>query len=263
MSTQAQQLDLPNTRRAAPKPVRTKVEWTTRELAILREHYPQGGVAACIASLPQRTECAIYAKAIATKLTPPRKSLPRRKPYAITAQIDDAITRLYLNGLRKGQMQVVSKQIGRPDWWIKTRAAKLGISTPRLMPEDWAEEEIAILEAEAHHASSTIARKLRARGYRRTHCAIASKISRLGYSREDPNRWSTGYLARMCGVDQSVVRRWIEAHGLPASRPSGSATVWTITRTGFRRWIADNAHLVDIRRIDKYWFFDLAFGRSQ
>lgn len=97
-TAQPQQLDLPNTLRASSKPVRTKREWTTRELAILSQHYPQGGVPACLEKLPQRT---------------------------------------------------------------------------------------------------------------------------------------------------------------------GEATVWTIARAPFRRWVAENAHLVDIRRVDKCWFFDLAFGSSK
>lgn len=43
--------------------MKTYAAWTTREIALLREHYPRGGAVACLPHLPRHTESAIRQKA--------------------------------------------------------------------------------------------------------------------------------------------------------------------------------------------------------
>ena len=100
------QLELPSTRRAVtPATPRKSREWTCPELAILREHYPSGGVPACRGLLPGRSEIAIYAKASMDGLARPAAKSKRRTPYDKTEALDAEITRLYRDGIRRGQMQ--------------------------------------------------------------------------------------------------------------------------------------------------------------
>lgn len=259
----SQQLDLPTTRRRAqPAPI-TKREWTCPEIAILRHHYPIGGVQACRALLPQRSEVAIGVKAHREGLGQPLEKPRRRAPYESTDALDAEITRIYREGIKRGQMQRFAEQHRRPAWWIKIRAAKLGVSTPRVRPLDWSKEELDIVEANAHRCSATIARRLRSAGYQRTIVAISVIISRRQFDRTDPNRWSANHLATLFGVDPSVVRRWIERHALPAKRAPGIGTAQIIERAQLKRWLADKAQLIDLRRVDKYWFFDLVFGGTK
>lgn len=50
--------------------------WTTREIALLREHYPQGGAAACLPHLPRHTARAIRLKANELGLQAPGTGRP-------------------------------------------------------------------------------------------------------------------------------------------------------------------------------------------
>ena len=72
----------------------------------------------------------------------------------------------------------------------------------------------------------------------------------------------------MFGVDGKTVTRWIACEDLPARRRGTARTAaqggdeWEIERRKLRAWIRDHAQLVDLRKVDRYWFIDLAFGRG-
>lgn len=265
-----QQFELPGTSRAMPVPkaVHCRYFWTTPEVKILREHYQSGGIAACMKLLPGRSEPAIYNKAQALGLQTKAKAPRRGAPYPLCPVIDAEITRIYLAGVKRGDLPRLAVQLVRPCWWIKRRAQNLGLATPRIRPEDWTPAEVDILEEHAHRSTLAIARRLRQAGYQRSCTAIAVQISRRGFDRTDPDNWTARQLAILCGVTPNVVCRWIDSHGLPAKRRGTQRTEaqggdqWWISRARLKRWMADKAQMIDLRRVDKYWFFDLVFGRK-
>lgn len=103
--------------------------WTTREEAVLREHYPRGGLGACLALLPERTDSAISGRA--SKLGLRHKAdysgLPKRR-YSSSSFIDGAIRDLYLHHPERGAMRALCERLGRPRHWVQRRGRQLGLA---------------------------------------------------------------------------------------------------------------------------------------
>lgn len=239
--------------------------WTTREEKLLREHYPQGGVAACLTELPGRSAMAIYNHAASLDLRAPttQKRDYRRQHWKSSEHIDAAIRRVYQRTPTKGDVDTLALAVSRPRWWVSRRAAKLGLVTPRFKEPAWTDDERDIVRANFHRSPRSIQRMLARTGFRRTETAIMVMGKRLGASREDPLHVTASGLATLMGVDPKVVTRWIGQGWLKARR---RGTDRTSTQGGDQHWIhlrdvrafiIDNAAAVDIRKVDKFWFIDL------
>lgn len=239
--------------------------WTTREEKLLRQHYPQGGVAACLAHLPGRSASAIYNHAAGLELAAPAtaKADFRRQRWTSSDHIDAVIRRVYQRVPSKGDISRLAIAVGRPGWWVTRRAAKLGLVTPRFKEPAWTDEERDIVRENFHRAPRTILRMLQRAGYKRTETAITVMGKRLGATREDPHHLTATGLATLMGVDAKTVGGWI-ARGLLRARRRG--TDRTVAQGGDQHWIhlrdvrvfiIDNAAIVDIRKVDRFWFIDL------
>ena len=242
--------------------------WTTREIAILKDHYPSGGVEACAALLTGRSWSAIYNRAvIVERLRNPKDEFSGRR-WKATPAIDAAIRATYEKTPRKNAVSDLAASLMRPRWWCSRRAAALGLVAPRWKDPDWSEAEVALLERHSTKDLGTLYRLFDAAGYRRTHTAISLKRKRLNLEIRDPERYSATQLAGLLGVSGKAVTRWIEAEGLPAERrgtkrtPQQGGDMWWIDRRRLRGWIGAHAQLVDLRKVDRFWFIDLMLNRS-
>ena len=242
--------------------------WTPAERALLAEAYTRGGYPAVRGLLPHRHERAIYAQAFQLGLSAPNgkpKGVPRVK-YEVTPQLDEQIRLRYLRPLLPGDMERFARSIGRPSWWIQKRASAIGCVVPRLKPLPWSADEIELLELHAHKAVAVIRRIFKGRGFIRTEASIGLQLKRRQIDREHPDCWSAGALAQLLGVDPKTVTRWIHAEALPAKRRGThrherqGGDEFVIERKKLRGWIATHQQLVDLRKVDRYWFMDLAFG---
>ena len=131
-----------------PPRVGAKRFWTGREQMILRNAYPQSGIAGSLALLPGRSAAAIYVRAMKLKLVSPHEATRRRcRP---TEQIDDAIRRVYQNNTDKGAIKRLAQTTGRSRAWIRARAIALGIAVPRFKEPPWTEAETEIVAEAAH-----------------------------------------------------------------------------------------------------------------
>ena len=74
---------------------RSRHFWTTREIAVVKEHYPAGGLLPCIERLPGRSAPAIYQQARVLGLLSPaaKKQEFARRRWTTTEHIDAAICR--------------------------------------------------------------------------------------------------------------------------------------------------------------------------
>lgn len=240
--------------------------WTTREVQILREHYPTGGAGACLALLPGRSEGAIYARAslehlrhVAVRRGQPKG--PRRSSDTFT---DEAIRAVYQSHPEKGAVAALAARIGRRRHWINRRAMQLGLVVPRFKEPAWSEAEIELLATHAHRSAEVIQRIFRDHGHRRTEAAIHVKRTRLECcDTHDPDHFTASSIARLLGVDRKTVTRYIHLGQLRATRRGtkraerqGGDHHWVHWKD-LRTFIRDNAHAVDLRKVDRVAFIEL------
>lgn len=241
--------------------------WTTKEEAILHEHYSKpGGVERCVALLLGRTRGAImqhggHVLGLRAHLQP-----KDRKHYAGSEHIDQAIRFVYQNNASKGAIRELAAKIDRPRWWVSKRAASLGLAVPRYKDAPWSPAETGILEENCSRHPKSIRAALKRAGFSRTETAIIVKRKRLHLETKDPNVYTATDLGNLMGVDRGTVTHWIERFGLPARRKPTDRTEaqggdpYQITRRALRLWIGENAARVDLRKVDRFWFIDLLIG---
>ncbi|PKP99092.1 MAG: hypothetical protein CVT74_08895 [Alphaproteobacteria bacterium HGW-Alphaproteobacteria-13] len=239
--------------------------WTNREEKLLREHYPQGGVEPCLAHLPGRSAAAIYSHAAALALQAPatQKHDFRRQRWTSSDQIDAVIRRAYQRVPARGDIASLAFTVGRPRWWVTKRATQLGLVTPRFKEPAWTNAEREIVQRNFHRPPKIIRGMLKRAGYQRTETAIIVMGKRLGATRYDPLHLTATGLASLMGIDAKTVTGWIGRGLLKASRrgtgrtsAQGGDQFWIRVRD-VRAFIIDNAAVVDLRKVDKFWFIDL------
>lgn len=246
--------------------------WTTREVAALREAYPAGGAAACLVVLPGRTAKAIAEKARDEGLVAPAAvRAPKLTRWTSSPQIDEAIRRGYATATSRGDVRALANRLGRPTWWVSKQAARLGIVVPRFRGLPWAVAEDEILRAAPHLKPQTLRLRLARAGFARSETAIVVRLKRLGESRCDPEAMTASDLSRLMGVNPTTVLRWIEAGWLKAKRhagwrqpgqprPDSERAEYRIRAADVRRFVIDNAAVVDLRKVDRFWFIDMLGG---
>jgi hypothetical protein len=249
--------------------VPNKYNWTTHEEAILREHYPRGGLSACEPLLTGRSRLAIYQRANAQGLRAPGRVNVRQRwtPDPFT---DEAIRELYLQPPTRGAVNALADRLGQPRWRISARARELGLVAPRLKDPNWSEDELEIVEESAHLALGAIAQRLRRRGFKRSQTAIKVKLGRLRVGLRDARAaagmYSAYQLSQLMGVDNKSVTRWINLEMLKAERRNTERTgsqggdPYLISAAQVRAFMARHPQSVDLRKVDRAWFIELTCG---
>ena len=250
----------------SPK-VGTRRAWTNKEMAVLRARFPAGGVAACLPLLPGRSATSIYQQANRAELRAPRSHRRReRNSWTSSPQIDAIIVRIYQSMPSKGDIKRLAITIGRPGWWVRNRALKLGLAQPRFREAPWTEPELEFVAANAHKDAAALSSMLRRRGFRRTPAAILVKLKRSGVPtgrNADLEHYTGRQLARLFGVDQKTVSAWIAkgwlkaGHRGTARTPEQGGDEYWIHRREVRKFIIENIAVIDIRKVEKCWFVDV------
>lgn len=236
--------------------------WTVPEVNLVRQHYAEPGGVDTLCQLLRRTRGVIMQRGAALGIRAYRQP-GARKRWSNDEHIDQAIRFVYQNNPQKAAIKSLAAKLGRPRWWVSKRAATLGLAVPRYKESPWTDRETAILESCHYRTLPVIARTLRRAGFRRTETAISVKRKRLHLSARNPYTYSATELGGLMGVDRSSIVHWIEKFGLTATRRKTERTdkqggdPYEIKRPILRRWIADNAARVDLRKVDRFWFIDL------
>lgn len=244
---------------AAEEPRHTPARyfWTTAEVALLREHYPSGGAAACLDVLPGRDEKGIYNKAMTLGLA--REGRAPRRTYPHSPQIDAQIRKLYLNGdAQRGAVSDLARRIGRPRHYVTRRAVELGQVRPRFKPAEWCAEELRLLDEHRDLSNGALKARLRRAGFSRSETAIKAKRNRLDLHRtDDPDTYSARELADRMGIEMHKVLRWIARGVLKAKR---RGTEHEIKRHAIRAFLTTHLSEWDHRRCAQLWLVDLLAG---
>ncbi len=173
--------------------------WTNKEVALVKAHYPAGGVQACLHLLPGRTKSGIYKQTIKLGLYYKDKAPHPKKLYETSDEIDRMITNAYQTQTEKGAIKKLAKRISRPYWLVKKRTSPLGVSQP-VLPDnkepDCSIAEVELLEANFHKSPYVIARIFIANGFSRTATAITVKRKRMQFDTVDIDHYTACQLAR-------------------------------------------------------------------
>lgn len=186
--------------------------------------------------------------------------------YPITPEMDALIRRVYrTEGTGNDQVRDLARRLGLPRWKVSRRALQLGVRENRIKEPAWSAAELEKLEAHAHLSPGRISILFARAGYRRTDTAITLKLRRLRL-RQNLKGMSAHQVAECFGVDSKTVTRWIRHGLLHADRRGTERTeaqggdMWFIRDKYLRRFVLENLQVVDLRKVDKFWFVDLLTG---
>ena len=237
--------------------------WTTTELAVIREHYPAGGIDACESRLPGRSRSSIWQQAGKLGLRSPRQKVGVRKHWPNDPHIDEQIRFAHQRATKKGDIERLAKQVGRPVWYVSKRARDLGLTTPRFKEPAWSAEELAIVEATRELTPEGTKRALARAGFKRSGTAVVVKRKRL--SIPVPERvgiYSTGQVANLLGYERTTVIRWVRLGLLRADKRGDDHE---ITEQQLRQFLIRHPLQVDLRRLplgNRPWFIQVLAGES-
>ena len=247
----------------------SRAAWTTREIRVLRETYPAGGINGVIALLPHRSRSAIYQHANALGLRCASQPLVRES-WTLEPGMDEAIRAAHQRPMQRGDVVALAKRLARPVWWVSRRARDLGLTTPRFREAPWSPAELDILRATRNLRPAGVQHALRRQGFRRTEAAIVVQRKRRAIQR-DPREddYTAREVTSLLGHDPTTVTRWIHLGMLAAERdpthqptPDGRAP-WRVTNQALRNFIITHAIHVDLRKLPAGhtpWFVDLLAG---
>lgn len=253
------------TKSAIHQYIRSAPDWKTTEIRVLREHYNAGGAIACRHHLPKRSLGAIRAKAAELGIRAPQVSSEEMcarfsTPNNITPELEEQIREAHRSAV-PGWHARLAEQLGKNRAWLSAHVSRLGLASPTAPYRKWSKEELQILTEHAEKSAQTVQKHLQAAGYARTAAAINTQRLRLGVDSHDPDLWNCGQLARLLGVSQTTVAKWMTSGLLKFDRKTDAAASHRmVTRQQFKKFATKNPHLIDLRKVEQTWFKDVMWG---
>lgn len=251
--------------------------WTDGEREIIREHFPKGGCAACLAHLgSHRTPSGVYQVAHKMGLSAPAgtgsdKSTVRSAKIDVPAGFEEALRAFYQNGdgKKRGECNAFADSWKLPRWWVTKRATALCLVMPHRKEPAWTAAEVGLMAKVPLHNPDKCAEIFRDHGFRRSPTSIMVKAKRLGLSRRaSREEMSATQAAKLLGIDSKTMTRWILEWGLPATKradkrlPQQGGSSWDIRPADLRRFIIDHLEHVDLRKVEKFAFVHLISGED-
>ena len=185
--------------------------------------------------------------------------------YPITPEAHKLIEKVYKTASGNGQIKALAKYLHLPRWKVSRYAIQQGWIARQKKEPDWSEDELTILERNAHLSPEVLQLRLKQRGYSRTTTGIVLKRKRLRLLSSLDGQSARSF-AECLGVDDHFVTRAIHEGRLKAQQRHSFRTkaqggdIYYIRDKNARDYIIDNLHEIDIRKVDKWWFVDILAG---
>ena len=247
--------------------VRSERYWTDAENDVLREHYPDKGLAYCLNLLPGRTKSATYGQVGKLGLKRTGKQPKRIRSREEYAELDARITEMWSTlEIPKGDVSGVkelARQLGQPRWLISDRCTILGLTRPRKKEPPWSAGEDELMKRVPLHDPDKCSEVFRAHGFNRTPTAIVVRSKRIGLSRRNMETFSARTAAKVLGLDNKTVAIYCLNGTIKSDRrktrrlPQQGGDPHSIERADLRRFVIDNLELIDFRKVDKFALVDL------
>jgi hypothetical protein len=180
--------------------------------------------------------------------------------YRFTSEIDDEILYTYrINTDNKPRVINLARKINMLRWAVYQRALKIGAVTSSHQKKSWSKEEVSILKQYAQFEPQTIMKKLQKAGFHRSIASIVLKRKRMRLL-SNLKGMSASLCADFLGVDLHWVLNYITQGLLKAEvirRDREGKATYFIREKDIRKFIIDNPELIDLRKVEKYYFIEL------
>ncbi|MEN8262449.1 MAG: hypothetical protein ABFR82_03205 [Nitrospirota bacterium] len=180
--------------------------------------------------------------------------------YLFTSEMDKELLYTYsINTDNKPRLINLAKKFNMPRWALYQRALKIGAVKSSHQKIKWGEEEIKILEHNAQYVPQTIKKRLEKAGYHRSIASIVLKRKRMRLL-SNLEGMSACLCAEFLGVSLHMVLNHIKAGLLRAEiiRYDRQGKVnYYVREKNLRKFIINNPDLIDLRKIEKYYFIEL------
>lgn len=190
--------------------------------------------------------------------------------WHVSQEADQAITKAYQTTVgfsRRPVVKELGERFGVPRWKISRRASHLGLIPKHKKQPPWTDKELALLEYYAHFSPAVIQRHLKKRGFNRSETGIVVKRKRSGFLSR-LHGYSLRAVARGFGIDGHTINRWIQSGKLKAVKRGTThqdtrhGDIYYIEPDWIRAFILEYLDLIDIRKVDKYWFIEILVGKN-
>jgi hypothetical protein len=183
-----------------------------------------------------------------------------RLKYTWRPEYDAYLKAHYFGGLNR-RFQVLNRMIrltGLPRWYIKRRAARLGL-TMHMDRRQWTRAELNVLEDLVGRVSAaTITKRLH-----RPMSSVVNKCKRMRISRRVRNGYTMRDLEMCLGEDHQKIAGWIKNGWLHdrlqgTRRHNGNGRdIHRIREKDILRFIKNHPQEINLGKVDQTWFLDL------
>lgn len=187
-----------------------------------------------------------------------------RQTFKSNDIIDQTIKKAYAEK-RRGAIREMAHKNGLDYSWVKYRARSLGIQTQKKSPE-WTLSEKLILESLVGSTTQKIQEELKRLGYYRTLEAIDCRMVILGLTRIHEEGLNGSDVAKIFGVEQRTVSRWIikgimkgEKKSYTCYNPTGEPSQWFVTPREVKNFIKTHRGRYDLKKVNQDLFLAILF----
>ncbi len=180
--------------------------------------------------------------------------------YQFTSEMNNELLYVYsINTDSKPRLTNLARKFNMPRWALYQQALKIGAVQSSHQKKKWTDEELKILEKNAGYAPLTIKKRLEKVGFARSVASIILKRKRMRLL-SNLQGMSACLCAEFLGVDLHWVIKHIKSNLLKAekiSKDSQGKINYYIKEKNLRGFIINNPDLIDIRKVEKYYFIEL------
>ena len=180
--------------------------------------------------------------------------------YEFTSDMDWEILHTYsINADSKPRVINLARKFNMPRWAIYQRALKISAVKSSHQKKQWEKEEVNMLKQYARYEPQTIKKKFEKAGFERSIASIVLKRKRMRLL-SNLQGMSACLCSEFLGVDLHWALKHIRSGLLKAQKirqDSQGKVNYYIKENNLRKFILNNPKLIDIRRVEKYYFIEL------
>jgi len=189
-----------------------------------------------------------------------------RVKYVWRPEFDEHLKAHYYGGLNR-RFRVLNRMIrltGLPRWYIKRRAARLGL-TMHIDRRPWTGAEVDLMERLVSTVSTaTIAKRLH-----RPENSVVTKLKRMGTSRRVRDGYTMRDLELCLGEDHHKIAQWLAAgwlrdHLQGTRRHDGNGKdIHRIREEDILNFVRSHPQEFNLGKVDQTWFLDLVLLKGR